>query len=306
MKSANRDNLTIAISAVLVACLSLSLGDSLIKQQSASFVIWQIFLVRSAIAIPFLIYFVRIRSCDVAIKPVQMGWTLLRSLILVCMWVFYFVALPHIELAVAAAAYYTLPLFIMLFAAIFLSETITARGWLAVVLGFIGTLLILQPQADDFNAYALLPVVAAICYACAMIMTRSKCRHEQPVVLSLWLNVSFVSVGALALLVLYICDLDAETQALNPFLLGEWTPMWLDEWRIMALLAIAFVVGSIGAAIAYQKGPPSIIAIYDYSYVAFAIVWGVLIFAEIPASLVTAGIVMIVAAGIVSIRQRST
>lgn len=306
MKSANRDNLTIAISAVLVACLSLSLGDSLIKQQSASFVIWQIFLVRSAIAIPFLIYFVRIRSCDVAIKPVQMGWTLLRSLILVCMWVFYFVALPHIELAVAAAAYYTLPLFIMLFAAIFLSETITARGWLAVVLGFIGTLLILQPQADDFNAYALLPVVAAICYACAMIMTRSKCRHEQPVVLSLWLNVSFVSVGALALLVLYICDLDAETQALNPFLLGEWTPMWLDEWRIMALLAIAFVVGSIGAAIAYQKGPPSIIAIYDYSYVAFAIVWGVLIFAEIPSSLVTAGIVMIVAAGIVSIRQRST
>jgi drug/metabolite transporter (DMT)-like permease len=222
------------------------------------------------------------------------------------MWVFYFVALPHIELAVAAAAYYTLPLFIMLFAAIFLSETITARGWLAVVLGFIGTLLILQPQADDFNTYALLPVVAAICYACAMIMTRSKCRHEQPVVLSLWLNVSFVSVGALALLVLYICDLDAETQALNPFLLGEWTPMWLDEWRIMALLAIAFVVGSIGAAIAYQKGPPSIIAIYDYSYVAFAIVWGVLIFAEIPSSLVTAGIVMIVAAGIVSIRQRST
>ncbi len=306
MKSANRDNLTIAISAVLVACLSLSLGDSLIKQQSASFVIWQIFLVRSAIAIPFLIYFVRIRSCEVAIKPVQMGWTLLRSLILVCMWVFYFVALPHIELAVAAAAYYTLPLFIMLFAAIFLSETITARGWLAVVLGFIGTLLILQPQADDFNAYALLPVVAAICYACAMIMTRSKCRHEQPVVLSLWLNVSFVSVGALALLVLYICDLDAETQAMNPFLLGEWTPMWLDEWRIMALLAIAFVVGSIGAAIAYQKGPPSIIAVYDYSYVAFAIVWGVLIFAEIPASLVTAGIVMIVAAGIISIRQRST
>lgn len=306
MEIARRDNLKIAVSAVLIACFSLSLGDSLIKQQSASFVIWQIFLVRSAIAIPFLIYFVRIRSCEVTIKPVQMGWTLLRSFILVSMWVFYFVALPHIELAVAAAAYYTLPLFIMLLAAILLGETITTRGWIAVVLGFIGTLLILQPQADDFNAYALLPVVAAVCYACAMIMTRSKCRHEQPVVLSLWLNVSFVGVGAVALLVLYLCDLDAETQALNPFLLGEWTPMWLDEWRIMALLAIAFVVGSIGAAIAYQKGPSSIIAVYDYSYVAFAVVWGVLIFAEIPAPLVTVGIVMIVAAGIISIRQRST
>ena len=305
MEIASRDNLKTAVSAVLIACFSLSLGDSLVKQQSTSFVIWQIFLVRSAIAIPFLIYFARIRSCEVSIKPLHMSWTLLRSLILVSMWVFYFVALPHIDLAVAAAAYYTLPLFIMLFAAMFLGETITARGWIAVVLGFIGTLLILQPQADDFSAYALLPVAAAICYACAMIMTRSKCRHEQPIVLSLWLNASFVGVGALALLVLYLCDLDADTQALNPFLLGEWTPMWLDEWRIMALLAIAFVVGSIGAAIAYQRGPPSIIAIFDYSYVAFAVVWGVLIFAEIPAPLVTAGILMIVVAGIISIRQRS-
>ena len=62
MEIASRDNLKIAVSAVLVACFSLSLGDSLIKQQSATFVIWQIFLVRSAIAIPFLIYFVRFRS----------------------------------------------------------------------------------------------------------------------------------------------------------------------------------------------------------------------------------------------------
>ena len=306
MESVNRDNLKIAVSAVLIACFSLSLGDSLIKQQSASVVIWQIFLVRSAIAVPFLIYFARIRSCEVSIKPVQMGWTLLRSLILVSMWVFYFVALPHVDLAVAAAAYYTLPLFIMLFAAIFLGERITTKGWFAVVLGFIGTLLILQPQADDFNAYALLPVVAAICYACAMIMTRSKCRREQPIVLSLWLNLSFVGVGALALLALNFFDLNAETRALNPFLLGDWTPMWLDEWRIMAMFAIAFVVGSVGAAIAYQQGPPSIIAVFDYSYVAFAVVWGVLFFAEIPTSPVTAGIIMIVAAGMISIRQRST
>ena len=306
MEIASRDNLKIAVSAVLVACFSLSLGDSLIKQQSASFVIWQIFLVRSTLAIPFLIYFLRFRGSEVSLKPVQMGWTLIRRLILVSMWVFYFVALPHIELTVASAAYYTLPLFIMLLAAILLGEKITVRGWIAMVLGFAGTLLILQPQADDFNAYALLPVVAAICYACAMIMTRSKCRHEQPVILSLWLNAGFVGVGALALLILYIGNLDAETQALNPFLLGDWTPMGPGEWRIMAILAIAFVVGSVGAAIAYQKGAPSIIAVYDYSYVAFAVLWGILIFAEVPAPPVTAGIVMIVVAGIMSIRQRST
>jgi drug/metabolite transporter (DMT)-like permease len=113
------------------------------------------------------------------------------------MWIFYFAALAHIALAVAAAAYYTLPIFITLLAAIFLREKITISGWLVIVIGFIGTLLILQPQADDFDAYALLPLVSALCYACAMTLTRGKCEHEKPTVLSLWLNISFVVAGAI-------------------------------------------------------------------------------------------------------------
>ena len=290
MELAARDNLKLAVIAILAGCFALSLGDALIKQHSASFVIWQIFVMRSIIAIPFLIYFVRIYSCAVPIKPMRPGWTLLRSLILVVMWLFYFAALPHIELAVAAAAFYTLPIFITLFAAIFLGEKITARGWLAVLLGFIGTLLILQPQTDDFNTYALLPLVSAVCYACAMILTRSKCQQEKPTVLSLWLNICFIGVGAMALLLLKLWHPGAELVAANPFLFGEWTPMWLDEWRVMATLAIAIVIGSIGAAIAYQKGPSSIIATFDFSYVGFAAIWGFVLFAEIPGPQVSIGI----------------
>ena len=57
------DNLKIAIGAIVAGCFALSLGDALIKQQSDSFLLWQIFVVRSAILIPFLAYFVRIYSC---------------------------------------------------------------------------------------------------------------------------------------------------------------------------------------------------------------------------------------------------
>ncbi len=300
-----RDNLKLAIAAILIACFALSLGDALIKQQSASFVIWQIFVMRSVIALPFLVYFVRIRSCEVAIRPIHPGWTLIRSLILVLMWIFYFAALPHIELAIAAAAYYTLPIFISLFSAIFLGEKITLRGWLAVLIGFIGTMLILQPQADDFNVYALLPLVAALCYACAMILTRSKCQNEKPTVLSLWLNVSFVGVGSMALLGLYLWNPSADTIALNPFLLGGWIPMWLEEWRIMAILAIAIVVGSIGAAIAYQNGPASIISTFDFAYVGLAAIWGFVLFAEVPEPQVTSGIILIVIAGAIATWRKS-
>jgi drug/metabolite transporter (DMT)-like permease len=300
-----QDNLKLAVVAILVACFGLSLGDALIKQQSASFVLWQIFVMRSLIVLPFLVYFVRLRSCATPIMPAHLGWTSLRSLILVLMWIFYFAALPHIELAVAAAAFYTLPIMITVFAAIFLREKITPAGWLAVGIGFVGTLLILQPQSDDFNSYALLPLVSALCYAWAMILTRSKCRHEKPTVLALWMNFGFVAVGGLALAGLYLWNPDADSIASNPFLFGHWTPMWLDEWRIMAILAMAIACGAIGAAYAYQNAPPSIVSTFDFSYVAFATTWGFVLFAEVPGPQVATGIILIVAAGALASWRRS-
>lgn len=300
-----QDNLKLAVAAILAATFALSLGDALIKRESVSFVLWQIFVMRSLIVMPFLIYFVRIHSCDTSLMPVRPGWTLLRSLLLVTMWVFYFTALPRVELAIAAAAYYTLPLFITLFAAWFLGDRITPRAWLAVLTGFAGTLLILQPQADDFNAYTLLPIVSAICYAGAMILTRSKCQGEKPAILSLWLNIGFVAAGALALLLLQLWQPRPDLIARNAFLLGEWTPMRLDEWRVMGILAVMILIGSIGAAIAYQKGPSAIIATFDFAYVGLAAVWGFVFFSEIPGPLVLLGIAMIVGAGIVAVRQTS-
>jgi drug/metabolite transporter (DMT)-like permease len=221
------------------------------------------------------------------------------------MWIFYFAALPHVELAIAAAAYYTLPLFITLGAAIWLGDRIRPRGWFAVCLGFAGTLLILQPQADDFNAHALLPLVSAICYAAAMILTRSKCRGENPVILSLWLNFCFIGVGALALLVLTAWPLDPATANRNGFLLGDWTPMQLAEWRVMGMLALMIVIGSIFAAIAYQKGPSATVATFDFAYVGLAAIWGFVLFGEIPEPWIVVGILMIVSAGIVAVRKPS-
>jgi drug/metabolite transporter (DMT)-like permease len=180
-----RDDTALAVGAVLTAVFALSLGDALIKQQSASFVLWQIFVLRSALVVPLLAVAARKSGGTGFLLPNRFGWTLLRSLVLVAMWVFYFSALPHVELAIAAAAYYTLPVFITLFAAVFLGDRISLHGWLAVELGFAGTLLVLQPRAGAFNAYVLLPVVSAVCYAAAMIPTRSKCRAESPATLSL-------------------------------------------------------------------------------------------------------------------------
>ena len=219
------------------------------------------------------------------------------------MWVAYYTALPHVALSVAAAVYYTLPLFITLFAALFIGEMVGVQGWIAVFLGFCGVLLILKPQAEDFNPYALLPLISAILYAFAMIITRTKCKNESPLVLSFGLNVSFIGVGALAIFLIWLWGpSNAETEA-YPFLLGRWISMGTQEWLAGGLLATAVIIGSVFAAIAYQSGPSSIVSTFDFAYLAFAALWGFLFFAEVPDAITVVGIILIATAGILAVRR---
>lgn len=297
------DNLVLAVVTILLTALALSLGDALIKLVSTDIVLWQIFVIRSVIAIPALVIIVRLQSMTTSLIPRRLGWTALRSVMLTFMWVAYYAALPHVALAVAAAAFYTLPIFIALFAALFIGDRVGPAGWLSVLLGFVGVLLILKPQAGDFNQYALLPLISAILYALAMILTRTKCRDESPLVLSLCLNVSFVVVGLAATVLTMLIDTPGDAEPGTSFLLGQWTAMGRAEWLSMCLLATAVIIGSVGAAIAYQAGPPAIVATFDFTYVAFAAAWGLLFFGEVPGTIKLAGMAMVVAAGILAIRQ---
>jgi drug/metabolite transporter (DMT)-like permease len=292
------DNVPLAVGTIIFTVLALSLGDALIKFTSGGFVIWQIFVIRSAVVVPVLLAVVLIFARRAFTWPRALGWTSLRSLLLVSMWVCYYLSLPNLQFSIAAAAYYTLPLFITLFSAAFVGDKISAKSWIAVVLGFLGILLILRPKADDFNAYALLPLFSAMLYAVAMILTRTKCRSEHPLMLSLVLNITFIVVGGLASLVIsQMADHDR-----TGFLLAQWSEMGTGEWTTMSLLAVAILIGSVGAAVAYQNGPSSMVGTFDFAYVGFAVIWGLVFFAEFPDAISIAGIALIVIAGILSVR----
>lgn len=293
------DNIPLAVSVIILTVLVLSLGDALIKLTSGSFVIWQIFVLRSLIVIPALLGILAARARGLPRLPDALGWVIVRSLMLVGMWICYYLSLPKLTLAAAAAAYYTLPIFITLFSAIFIGDHISRAGWAAVFIGFLGVLLILRPEAGDFNAYAVLPLVSAMLYAGAMILTRTRCRQQDPILLSLALNIGFVVVGGLAAGIILLLP---ETMR-QGFLLAPWADMGPTEWLSMSLLAAAILIGSIGAAIAYQNGPPATIGAFDFTYVGFAVLWGLIFFFEVPDLVSTIGVLLIVGGGILSLRQ---
>lgn len=296
-RSTSADRISLAVASIILTALALSLGDALIKMSSGSFVIWQIFVIRSLILVPVLLVPAILLGC--LRMPDGFGWIVLRSLMLVAMWICYYLALPRLSLAAAAAAYYTLPIFITLFSALFVGERVSRNGWIAVALGFIGVLFILRPRAGDFNLFALLPLVAAMLYAGAMILTRTRCRDQHPLILSLALNVGFIITGGTAAAVIALLPAEAR----QGFLLSTWTAMGRAEWVTMGLLAAAILVGSMGAAIAYQNGPPAMIGAFDFAYVGFAVLWGIVLFNETPDLIASVGMVMIVGAGVLSLRH---
>lgn len=301
--AARSDNTKLAVFSIIFAVLALSMGDAVIKYFSASFSLWQIYVVRSLIAVPILIAVIKFREPALSLKPVSISWTAIRSLLLGIMWVAYYTALPHIKLSVAAAVLYTIPLFITLISAVFTGDKVTSKSWSAIVLGFFGVLVIVRPDADGFNAYVLLPLLAAILYAVAMILTRTKCLDENPKILSLSLNITFIVIGIVASLLIAVWDPAESVRDTYPFLIGEWAVLDLSGWLTMSVLAVVVILGSLFAAIAYQNAPSSVVATFDYLYLAFAALWGLLVFSEVPDELTILGMLMIFGAGMIAIRE---
>lgn len=296
-------NVRFAVFAILFAVLSLSFGDAVIKMMSISLPLWQIYVIRSLIAIPVLVFLVKYYDPTLSLEPVSIKWTVLRSLLLGFMWIAYYAALPYIKLSSAAAVYYTTPIFITMFSALFTGEKIGLKSWLAIAVGFVGVLVIVRPDSESFNLYLLLPLLAAVLYALAMILTSTKCLNENPKVLSLVLNVTFVAMGGLATLSIMFWSPTEAVKAMNPFLLGDWTYLNSTGWLVMGVLAAIIILGSLFAAIAYQRGPPSIIATLDYSYLIFSALWGIIIFAETPDALTVFGMMLITGSGVIAIKK---
>ena len=283
---------------IVLTVFAMSTADMIVKLFSSSLPLWQIYVVRSLIVIPILGAFAIFRRDAIRITPISPGWVALRSLLLAFMYIFIYAAAPVLSLSVIAATLYTGPLFIALFSALLIGEPVGPRRWAAIALGFVGVIVIIRPAASDFTTLALIPIVAAILYALANVLTRAKARDESPLVLGFALNYALMLVGLAATLAIALWNPSPEQAGFYPFLLGRWVPMGSEEWMIVAALALLMVGISVGLAKAYQSAPPAVIATFDYAYLGFAAFWSFAVFHEAPDLPTIAGLVLIAAAGL--------
>jgi len=289
--AAEQKSLALGIATILATVFAMALTDAFVKYASADMSLWQIYVCRSALALPVLVV-----SAKGRIRPDALGWVTLRSLALVAMYLAIYAAIPLLDLSVIAASLYTGPLFIVLLSAVFLREPVKAGQWVAVAVGFTGVLFVVRPSGEAFSVLSLIPVIAALLYAVAAVITRAKCASEASASLAISLNVALIVCGLLASIwARYWPTVHADTY---PFLFGQWAEFDAETLGILTVMAILIVGVSLGLARAYQSPKPQVIATFDYAYLIFAAFWGFVFFGEVPDIWTVAGIVLIAAAGI--------
>lgn len=294
-----RDRVGFAVTVMVFTDLTLSIADAMIKVTISDMPLSQFIFLRSCITLPLLVLILRWRFPQASLRPAAPGWACLRSGLLLASLLLYYASLSRLDLSMAAAVYYTIPLFITLFAAVLIREPVGAGRWIGVALGFGGVLLMLKPEGEDLNLHALMPLGSAVLYALAMVLTRTKVRVENPFVLALIFNMMALLLGGGAVL----AGLAAGGEAAPGLFAASWHPMEVGQWAMIVLLSGTMLVGSIGTAIAYQSGPPSVVSTWDFSYLAFAVLWGVVLFGERLDIASMLGIGLIALAGIIVLRR---
>ena len=294
-----------AIALLAVGVVLLSLQDALIKMVSDSLSFWQFQTVRSVLNIVSLVLLACFMGGMKLLHLKRPRYVLARSLLLAATVVCLFAAAPRLSFSQMAAGLYTYPLFITALAFPILGERIGIWRLSALLVGAIGTVLLLNPFAAGFSLLQILPISAGLFYALNVMAVRRTCRGESPLAMGLVTAMVFLCSGLTGVGALSLFSMPVLWQETLPFLALPWQPMTLGLLGGIAVISLLNVIGNLCNVYAYQKAESSILAPLDFTYLIFAALWGRVLFAEHLNMQEYAGMGLIALAGIViTIREQ--
>ncbi|MEL7114570.1 MAG: DMT family transporter [Pseudomonadota bacterium] len=294
---------------ILFGVFCISINDMLIKLLSGDYPLHQMVFVRSAIGIAFTLVLVQLEGGWRILKTNRPWLHMLRGLMIVFANMTYFMALAVMPIADATALFFVAPLFITLLSIPVLGEKVGVRRIGAIVVGFLGVLLMVRPggMEDAPPLWVLsLPVAAAFGYAMMQVLTRKLGMSSKASAMAVYIQGMFLLVGGAFFLVAgdgrYAEGLTNESLI---FLLRAWVwPQGGDIWLFLLLGLMSAIVGY-ALSQAYRLGDAATIAAYEYVALPLAVMWGWMIFGTLPGLNAWMGIFLIAASGVyVFLRER--
>lgn len=195
--------------------------------------------------------------------------------------VFFLSALTQIPLANASAIIQALPLLVTVGAAVFLKEAVGWRRWTAILIGFLGVLLVIRPGAAGYTPYSLLVVAAVLCAATRDLATRALHKDTPSLFLSVLTALAVTATG----LVMWVLD-------------GSVAAVGIVQIIKIVAASLFILVGYQFIVLAVREGEIAFVVPFRYTALLWSILLGVVIFSDYPDPLTIAGSTIIVLTGI--------
>ena len=289
----------LAALSVLGGMATLGLTDNFVPFISERGSLWQFHFVRSLMAFAILGLIVAMGLG--VIRPLRMVAVLGRSFFQAGAMLIYFGCLSLLPIGVVVAGLFTSPLFVVLISILFQGKTVGAFRWAAVVLGFVGAVMVIRPDPGALDPVAFLPILAGLLYAIGAVATRAWCEGESTLTLTAGF---FGMLGLFGLIGVFLVNAEAPVGHAG-FVLRSWGPLdavmlfWFAVQAVGSLIGIALIFRG------YQMGEASHVAVFEYSLLVFASFWAWVMWGQtVPLSGI-AGMVLIAVAGSI-IAMRST
>ncbi|MFN0115961.1 MAG: DMT family transporter [Paracoccaceae bacterium] len=282
-----------------------SVQDLVLKLLSGTYPLHQAMVLRSLTAIPIFLILARVLDGGLATLATT-GWPamLARGLLNVVAYTAYYLALAALPMATTVSLYFTAPLVIVVLSVLMLGERVSWRRWLAVFAGFSGVVIMVRPGGELFDWAALLPVFCGATYALMMVLARRMGVRESATAMAFWGNVAFLACAVLLSAVFGTGRFSAA--GLHPslgFLVRGWVQPGVRDVALMCACGVIAAIGLTLLTQAYRIGRSSTVAPFEFTFAFWGVLFGWLVWGDLPDGYDWVGIAVIVAAGIYVLRS---
>ena len=269
-----------AIAAMLAAVVSFSIMDALLKHLSGSYAPLQVTSLRALASLPFVLMLLAWNNGWSDLRVTRPGLHALRGALGVLMLVTFVFAVSRMSMANTYALFLCAPLLVAALSGPLLGNLVPPSRWLAIVVGLIGAVVVLQPSAKGVELLAgLAAAVSAICYALSAITINILGRTDSKISMLFWFLVGTgVGAGLLAA--------------------PHWESVLTAHLPVLAGVGLFGALGQYFITEAFSRASPFVVAPFEYTAILWAFVLDWAFWQVLPTATVITGAAIVIAGGL--------
>ena len=301
----SKNNNPKGIILILLAMMVFSVQDSIMKYIYNYVSLYEVYLVRTLVSFIIILLFLKLTKKPIVFKTKYPLLTSIRVVLFFFGFSSFYISLTVMPLATATALFFVTPFLITIFAHFFLKEEIGIRRWSAVIIGFVGVYIILDPNFNNFDYLSLTPILCAFCYSLSMIIIKKTSDKDNVYTQTFTFYIGAIFISSIFYFVIGDGQYNTSSHIASQFIFKEWFANLEDSILLMVVTGITASVAFLLLFSAYSIASPSVVSPFEYSILLWSSLSGWIFFNEIPGTNTIVGMIIIVSCGIyIFMRER--